>query len=177
MLKFETEDNKIWAVPDGLVAASTFLQELAAAPSETPPKLDEKMDVCIALMKSFLQEDIWPAPGPLDRLAAALRLADKLQIPAPGCLLRFNVLIAVEAVRTSGVANPYDFMLVMDLTKELERHHPEYVRRETNHEMFQGMYNLFLYSDTDPEDVVRKIIGEDYDKVVEMADGLRRRHA
>lgn len=173
---FVCGDNRQWMVPDAFIAMSPFLQQLAEMPQDPPPTLEESCDVCLLVMRAFMDHDL-PRMS-LASFTAMRRLIDKLQLPMPERLRAIGMVMVLETVRLSGVANPYDASAVMVLSVDLETAAPEVYLRLEEQRAYEATYWRFVTTGESPETMLVTLFGNDgYDVLKTHADKLRSRHA
>jgi hypothetical protein len=98
---FKTDDEKLWHVPDSMVASSSVLVSMYGAPI---PTIDMPLSYCNALTHAWTREPtlLWESVTgkkvSLNKLLNAMHLARQLHIPMPRCLQGVNALVIMTCL-------------------------------------------------------------------------------
>lgn len=166
-----------WIVPDVLIESSPLLRDLQDSVQGTSdsPVLHESVDVCMFVLRGFTDTAL--PKTTLTQFSEARKLVRKLQLPEPARFRINGILLVMETVRLSGVANPYDASAVMVLSVDLETNHPTIYEKLDNQYEYETVYWSLVTRKKDPAHDVMDIIGEEeYAKLQECAAALRLRH-
>jgi hypothetical protein len=181
MLAFECEDKKIWVVPDSLVEKSHILQELASVQAtqkekESPIPLSFPFAAASELMLRYV-DDHFTRPCSLENIAKARALADHLGLPIPESLMKIHMLLVLETIRESGVANPFDASACMVLSVDLETMRPDIYTRLPDQSAYEALFWSCVYANANPRQLLADTLGSDgYATVHKCADLLRAKH-
>lgn len=178
MLIFKCTRGEQWTVPDGLIAQSLFLQDLAREPTSFVP-LPFSFEAAVALMKmcaacAACASSDTSSSCPLKTLGETHRLAAYLHLDK---LSDVHMLLTMETIRVSGAANPFDAAACMLLSVDLELQFPEIYVRIKNQAAYEKMYWNFVRENADPKEKLTEIIGADgYTAVEGYAAFLRAKY-
>jgi hypothetical protein len=177
-LLFRCSGGEPWCVPESLVAKSEFLQDVSREKRDgTHVSLPFSFAAATELVRRFADGDDVSRACPLETLGEARRLADYLHLEIPESLKRVHMLLSMETIRSSGVANPFDASACMLLSVDLELKFPLVYVRLSDQPAYERMFWSFVTANASPQDEVVKIIGpEGYATVERCAAYLRSKY-
>jgi hypothetical protein len=176
MLVLVCSGGEQWVVPDPLIERSAFLKDLVRVNDGSRVPLPFSFEAAVQLMKWFASTNL-PDPTPLETLAEARSLVNYLQLSVPEPLERFHMLLAMETIRSSGAANPYDASACMLLSVDLEMEFPDLYVRLGNQTAYENLYWNCVRGNVNPKERLTAIIGPDgYAIVQRCAEFLRAKY-
>lgn len=143
-------------------------------------KVMEPSAACLLLMQICAAPDalLPPSGTPVATIAGASRLSDFLIMPEPAALTRASLLLSMETIRASGVANPYDAAACYALSYDLEMTFPRIFRRGESKAAFEQLYWTCVTNNLSILQLTKQMLGAaEYSRSLQpMINAFRIRH-